>query len=79
LRAAGLGAVDLGDETPTRTYAHAEFHRSPAILVLGGDELQQGTVTVRTTSDRAQRAIDRSSLVPYLRQLLLSFSPEVKS
>ncbi len=82
LRSAGFGVVDLGDETPAKTYAHAEVHRSPAILVLGGDELQQGTVTVRTTADRAQRAVERSQLVPYLKLLLSSFSvvsPEVKS
>jgi len=74
LRSAGMAAIDLGDETPAKTYAHADAHKSPAILVLGADELQQGTVTVRTTADRAQRVIERFNLVPYLKQLLLSFS-----
>ncbi|MEO8504333.1 MAG: histidine--tRNA ligase [Acidobacteriota bacterium] len=79
LRAAGIPVVGLGPETPAKTYAHADHLGSPAILVLGEDELASNTVTVRTTADRAQRAVDRSNLVPYLKSLLWSVSKEEKS
>ncbi len=79
LRTAGIAAVDVGAESPARTFAHADHLRAPAILVLGEDELINGTVTVRTTGDRAQRVVERAQIVPYLKQLLLSLSLEVKS
>jgi histidyl-tRNA synthetase len=71
LRSAGIPVFDLGDETPARTYAHAEALASPAILVFGEDERQGDTVMVRTTADRAQRAIPRPDLVPYLKSFFL--------
>jgi histidyl-tRNA synthetase len=66
LRAVGIPALDLGEETPQRTFAHADHRSSPAILILGEDELKTHCVTVRTTADRKQVTVDRSELVAML-------------
>jgi histidyl-tRNA synthetase len=73
LRRAGVPAVSLGDATPAKTYAYAEHVGAPAIVVLGGDELKTGTLTVRTTATRKQETMPREAAFSYLKAFFASF------
>jgi histidyl-tRNA synthetase len=72
LRSAGVPAVSLGGAPPQRAYAYAEHVGSPAIVVLGEDELRNHTLTVRTTATREQETMPRDAAFSYLKSFFAS-------
>lgn len=85
LRRAGVPAVSLGTVPPAKGYAYAEHAGSPAIVVLGPDELEKDQLTVRSTTTRRQETMSRPAAFSYLKSLFASShshedgSGEVKS
>ncbi len=74
LRRAGIPAVTLGAAPPQRAYAYAEHLGSPAIIVLGEDELKRNELTVRTTATRQQKTMAKESAFTYLKSFFASSS-----
>jgi histidyl-tRNA synthetase len=72
LRREGVPAVSLGAAPPQRAYAYAEHLGSPAIVVLGEDELKKGELTVRTTATRQQATMARDAAFSYLKSFFVS-------
>jgi len=69
LRGHGIPAISLGSVDSKRVYAEADRHGSPAILILGPDELEAGQVTLRLTASRTQDTLARAEAIDRLATL----------
>jgi histidyl-tRNA synthetase len=72
LRGQGVPAVSLGAAPPQRAYAYAEYLGSPAIVVIGEDEIAKGALTIRTTATRRQETMLRPAAFSYLKSFFAS-------
>jgi histidyl-tRNA synthetase len=66
LRARGVPALVVGSVEPARAFAAADAYRSPAIVILGEDELASGSLTVRRVATRAQETLPRAAALDLL-------------
>lgn len=72
LRRTGVPAVSLGNVAPAKAYAYAEQNGSPALVVLGKDEMNSGSLTVRTTATRKQEMMSRPAAFSFLKSFFAS-------
>jgi histidyl-tRNA synthetase len=79
LRGLAIPALSLGEATASRVFAYAEQMQSPAIVLLGEDELQAGTLTVRATATREQQTLPRAEALSHLKSLYSRFSSSTLS
>lgn len=71
LRDAGINtSVYLGDEPLKAQLAYATKRAIPVVVIVGQDEIEAGTITVKDMRKRCQEAIPRVEIISYIQQVL---------
>jgi histidyl-tRNA synthetase len=79
LRANGIPALSLGHETSGTAYKRATELSSPFVIVLGEDEVEQDTATLRDLASREQETLPRKAALRRLRDFYETRAPSAPS
>jgi histidyl-tRNA synthetase len=69
LRSADIPAVSVGAADPKKAHAAADAFDSPVVVIVGSDELQAGTLTLRDTRQRREETMSKPDALARLKAL----------